>query len=100
MSNTNKPFFVAVPLTIANWPWWTNLLLALFAYYLFQYLAEPPQLMTPSGGESAASSIKSFNQKEIWTKACTFGMYALPALFIVAALIGIARTVAQIARRP
>ena len=39
MSNTNKPLIVAVPLVIASWPWWTNLLLAVLAYFLFGYLA-------------------------------------------------------------
>jgi hypothetical protein len=92
MSNTNKPLrrcaidhrqLALVDQSAAG----------LFAYYLFRTWLNHP-VDDPSSGESA-SSIKSFNQKEIWTKACTFGMYALPALFIVAALIGIGRTVAQ-----
>lgn len=98
MSNTNKPLIVAVPLAIASWPWWTNLLLAVLAYFLFGYLAEPPLLMIPSGGEANAAGSVSFFQGEIWSTACTLGMYTIPALFFVAAVIDLSRIVCKHAR--
>ncbi|KKI12184.1 MULTISPECIES: hypothetical protein [Comamonas] len=93
MSNTNKPLIVAVPLVIASWPWWTNLLLAVLAYFLFGYLAEPPQLMIPSSGEAATGGYMSIFRGSIWAMVCKIGQYVLPVLLAVAAVIDIGRIV-------
>ncbi|GAO73506.1 hypothetical protein [Comamonas sp. E6] len=91
MSNTKKPLIVAVPLAIASWPWWTNLLLAVLAYYLFAYLAEPPQLMIPSSNEAPASGYMGIFRGSIWSIVCKIGQYGLPVLLAVAAVIDIGR---------